>query len=224
MADEPNTNPDSGEGEKPAREAPVRSEPAKPKSTRKATSKTRRSASGESTGSSSSSASKPRKSAAPLQETYSEFSASLQQLEVETAKKCKDLLDKVTADVEKLKNDMTSSDPTKSFVRDLTEAILKSDSAAVAEAYAALYRHNMQRHAAAEKRVLDIVTGYYSGLGDIAELAQRSFLSDARNYSDSVAEAIAGSKLSELKPKDQTVAAQALLLGAIVQASSQHST
>jgi hypothetical protein len=207
MADEPNTNPESGEGEKPDRKGPARSDRATPKMT----------------GSRSSSASKPWEppSATPLEETYSEFSASLQQLQANGAKEYQHLLDKVAADVEKLTNDVTSSDPTKSFVRNLTEAIGKRDLPAVAEAYAALLRHTMQRQAATEKRLLDIITCYYRGLSDISEHAQKSFLSGARDYSDSIAEAIAGSKLSELKPRDRTVAAHALLLGAIVQASSQ---
>lgn len=210
MADEPNTNPDSGEGKKPDREGSARPERATPKAT----------------GLQSPSESKSTKSpsATSLEETYLEFSANLQQLQAEAAKEYQHLLDKVAANVEKLTNDVTSSDPTKAFIRDVTEAIGKRDLPAVAEAYATLFRHTVQRQAASEKRLLDIVTGYYRGLSDITEHAQKSFLSGAQDYSDSVAEMIAVSKLSELKPRDQTVAVHALLLGTIIQSSSQRFT
>ncbi|MER8504859.1 hypothetical protein [Mesorhizobium sp. M0204] len=223
MANEPNTNPESGEGKKPEREGPSTSKSSAPRTTRRSTTRSTASAAASSTGSSSSSAPKSRKTKAEstIEETFSAFHAGLQQLQSQVTKECQQVIDKVTTDVEKLKNDVASSDPTMSFVRDLTDAVEKRDAAAVAEAFATLVRHTVQRQAAAEKRLLDIVTNYYRGLSTVAENAQNSFLDDARDYSDSVAEALAGSKLSDLRPRDQTVAAHALLLGAIVRSNWQ---
>ena len=226
MAKEPNTNPDSGEGQKPSREGPSGTEGTASKATRKAatrSTRTTRSTPAKATSAQSSGGSKARRSGpeTPLEESLSEFSTSLQQLQGEAAKEHRNLLEKINADVDKLRNDVASSDPTKSFVRDVTEAVSNRDPTALAEAYATLFRHSVQRQALAEKRLLDIVTGYYRGLNDIAEHAQKGFMTGAQGYSDAVAEVLAGTKLSELKPTDQTLAAHALLMGAIVQSMAQ---
>ncbi len=221
MAVEPNTNPDRSEGEKPAAAAAPQPEPAAPRRARSAAKK--KSADTADKKTTRAAAPEPKatpdapKPAAALETRYSEFIADVQRLQGDIARQHQKLVDQISAEIEKLKNDVENSDPTQVFIKSLTSAVEKADVNAISESYSTLYKHTAQRQAAASKRLTDIMTGYYEGLSAIVKEAQKTFLSEAGGYSDEVAEALAGRKMAELTTTDKALAAHAMLVGAYIQ-------
>ncbi len=223
MAVEPNTNPERSEGEKPAAAPPAAAPKPEPAAARGARSTAKKSAGSSDKKTAKTAASKPKttseapKPAAALETRYSEFVADVQRLQGDIAKECQKLVDQISTEIEKLKNDVENSDPTQVFIKSLTNAVEKADVNAISDSYSTLYKHTAQRQAAASKRLTDIMTGYYEGLGAIMKEAQKNFLSEAGDYSDKVAEALAGKKMTDLTATDKAVAAQAMLIGAYIQ-------
>lgn len=216
MAVEPNTNPGKGEGEKPAREKKAAPAASYKRATRASTAKTTR----KSTRKTTAKAAEEKRSNAEspaMEDAYMEFVADIQRMSGEATKAFQALQEKTEAEVEKLKNDVVASDPTKAFIQDLTEAARASDMQAVTEAYTSLYTHTVQRQAAAEKRLSDILTTYYENVVKLVEEAQDDFRKEAKEYADVVKKALENRKVSELVLGDQTVAAHAMYMGAMAE-------